>query len=163
MEGELAATRARYLPRIGHVQLADNSGRHEPGTGEINYRFLLGHRDRIGYAGWVGCEYKPAAGTAAGLHWIETLTAPPAAWSQPRIQRACEETGAQVRHRFPLPNRVLRTEFLLNGELNELVDADIDWSLQPKPRAGGRRAVAVQREALRRTVSAGWKWKRPSA
>ena len=74
MEGELAGTLARHLPRIGHVQLADNPGRHEPGTGEINYRFLFEHLDRIGYAGWVGCEYKPDAGTAAGLHWIHTLT-----------------------------------------------------------------------------------------
>ena len=47
------------LPRIAHIQLADNPGRHEPGTGEINYPFLFGHLDEIGYAGWIGCEYKP--------------------------------------------------------------------------------------------------------
>lgn len=70
MEGELAATLQRCLPRIGHVQLADNPGRHEPGTGEINYPFLFAHLDRIGYRGWVGCEYKPAAGTEAGLGWL---------------------------------------------------------------------------------------------
>ena len=69
-EGELAATLAKHLARIGHVQLADNPGRHEPGTGEINYRFLFSHLDQIGYAGHVGCEYKPAAGTEAGLAWL---------------------------------------------------------------------------------------------
>ena len=74
VEGELAATMERALPRIGHMQLADNPGRHEPGTGEINYAFLFAHLDRIGYKGWIGCEYKPAAGTEAGLGWRERLT-----------------------------------------------------------------------------------------
>jgi hydroxypyruvate isomerase len=73
MEGELAATIERYLPRIGHIQLADNPGRHEPGTGEINYRFLFAHLDRIGYQGWIGCEYKPAATTEEGLGWRQQL------------------------------------------------------------------------------------------
>lgn len=73
MEGELAATLQKYLPRIGHVQLADNPGRNEPGTGEINYPFLFAHLDRIGYGGWVGCEYKPAAATEAGLGWRQQL------------------------------------------------------------------------------------------
>jgi hydroxypyruvate isomerase len=72
-EGELAATLARHLARIGHVQIADNPGRHEPGSGEINYRFLLAHLDRIGYGGHVGCEYRPAAGTEAGLGWRREL------------------------------------------------------------------------------------------
>ena len=70
-EGELAATMSKYLARIGHIQLADNPGRNEPGTGEINYPFLFAHLDRIGYKGWIGCEYKPAAGTEAGLGWLE--------------------------------------------------------------------------------------------
>jgi hydroxypyruvate isomerase len=73
MEGELAATAARHLPRIAHIQLADNPGRHEPGTGEINYAFLFRELDRMGYAGWIGCEYKPAAGTEAGLGWRQRL------------------------------------------------------------------------------------------
>ncbi len=73
MEGELAATLQQQLDRIGHVQLADNPGRHEPGTGEINYAFLFAHLDRIGYGGWVGCEYLPATTTEAGLGWIERL------------------------------------------------------------------------------------------
>jgi len=69
MEGDLAQTLERNLPRIAHVQLADNPGRHEPGSGEINYPFLLGHLDRIGYTGWIGCEYKPATTTLEGLSW----------------------------------------------------------------------------------------------
>jgi hydroxypyruvate isomerase len=70
MEGELAETLRAQLPRIGHVQLADNPGRHEPGTGEINYQFLLPLLDELGYQGWVGCEYKPATTTTAGLGWM---------------------------------------------------------------------------------------------
>ncbi|MDE2399227.1 MAG: hydroxypyruvate isomerase [Burkholderiales bacterium] len=73
MEGELAATAQKYLARIGHIQLADNPGRNEPGTGEINYAFLFAHLDRIGYAGWIGCEYKPATNTLAGLGWRQRL------------------------------------------------------------------------------------------
>ncbi|CAN7272345.1 hydroxypyruvate isomerase [Acidovorax sp. LjRoot194] len=74
-EGELAATLQKHLPRIGHVQVADNPGRHEPGTGEINYRYLFAHLDRIGYEGWVGCEYRPARTTDIGLGWRTALTA----------------------------------------------------------------------------------------
>ena len=70
MEGELAATLQKHLARIAHVQIADNPGRNEPGTGEIHYPFLFEHLDRIGYAGWIGCEYKPAAATEAGLGWM---------------------------------------------------------------------------------------------
>lgn len=72
MEGDLARTVEAHLDAIGHVQLADNPGRHEPGTGEINYRFLLAHLDRIGYRGWVGCEYKPQTSTEAGLGWLKS-------------------------------------------------------------------------------------------
>ncbi|MBL8377574.1 MAG: hydroxypyruvate isomerase [Burkholderiales bacterium] len=71
MEGELANTVKAHLPMIKHIQLADNPGRNEPGTGEINYRFLFAHLDAIGYDGWVGCEYKPRTTTQAGLGWIE--------------------------------------------------------------------------------------------
>ncbi len=73
MEGELAATLQRCLPRIAHIQLADNPGRHEPGTGEIDYAFLFKHIDRIGYRGWIGCEYKPAGTTEEGLGWRQRL------------------------------------------------------------------------------------------
>ena len=69
MEGELAASLKKHLSRIRHIQLADNPGRNEPGSGEINYSFLFKHIDQIGYDGWIGCEYKPATTTVAGLGW----------------------------------------------------------------------------------------------
>ena len=69
MEGDLARTIEANLGRIAHIQIADNPGRNEPGTGEINYPYLYDHIDRIGYAGWVGAEYKPKAGTE-GLGWF---------------------------------------------------------------------------------------------
>jgi hydroxypyruvate isomerase len=74
MEGDLARTIERNLGRIAHIQLADNPGRHEPGTGEINYPFLYEHLDRIGYSGWIGAEYKPSAGTEAGLGWFRPFS-----------------------------------------------------------------------------------------
>jgi hydroxypyruvate isomerase len=69
-EGELAATMAKHLKRIAHVQIADNPGRNEPGTGEINYDFLFRRLDELGYDGWVGCEYKPRTNTLDGLGWL---------------------------------------------------------------------------------------------
>ena len=76
MEGELAATMQKFLSRIGHMQLADNPARNEPGTGEINYRFLFQFIDKIGYPGWIGCEYNPAdasaGGTSRGLGWLQS-------------------------------------------------------------------------------------------
>ena len=70
MEGDIARTLERELARIGHVQIADNPGRHEPGTGEINFPFLFGWLDRIGYRGWVSAEYIPAGDTVEGLGWM---------------------------------------------------------------------------------------------
>jgi hydroxypyruvate isomerase len=69
MEGDLAVTLERLLPRIGHIQIADVPLRHEPGTGELNFDFLLRHLDAIGYSGWVGCEYNPRGDTVEGLKW----------------------------------------------------------------------------------------------
>jgi hydroxypyruvate isomerase len=71
MEGDLATTIEKNLKLIAHMQLADNPGRHEPGTGEINYTFLFRHIDRIGYPGWIGCEYRPLTTTTAGLEWVK--------------------------------------------------------------------------------------------
>jgi hydroxypyruvate isomerase len=70
MEGELGNTIQKYLSRIAHIQLADNPGRNEPGTGEINYEYLFGLLDRLGYDGYIGCEYKPLKSTEAGLGWM---------------------------------------------------------------------------------------------
>ncbi|MFZ6749364.1 hydroxypyruvate isomerase [Undibacterium sp. Ren11W] len=69
MEGELINTIKANLALIKHVQLADNPGRFEPGTGEINYRNIFTQLDAMGYEGWIGCEYKPKAGTLDGLGW----------------------------------------------------------------------------------------------
>ena len=73
MEGELSKTLETNLAKIAHIQLADNPGRNEPGTGEINYAHLFKLIDRIGYQGWIGCEYKPASSTEAGFGWIKEL------------------------------------------------------------------------------------------
>jgi hydroxypyruvate isomerase len=71
MEGDLTRTIEANLPHIAHLQLADNPGRNEPGTGEINYPFLFRHLEKIGYRGWIGCEYKPLTNTVAGLGWMK--------------------------------------------------------------------------------------------
>jgi hydroxypyruvate isomerase len=70
MQGDLVPTYERLRDVIAHVQIADTPGRNEPGTGEINYGFVLAELDRLGYDGWVGCEYKPKAGTSEGLDWM---------------------------------------------------------------------------------------------
>ena len=75
MEGDLAQTIERHLERIGHIQIADNPGRHEPGTGEINYPFLFERLDSLEYPGWVGCEYKPRTTTVEGLGWVKPYLA----------------------------------------------------------------------------------------
>ena len=69
MEGDIANTIERLLPRIGHLQIADVPDRHEPGSGELNFPWLLAHIDRLGYGGAIGCEYNPAGDTLAGLTW----------------------------------------------------------------------------------------------
>jgi hydroxypyruvate isomerase len=68
--GELIATYQRYKDRIAHIQLADNLGRNEPGTGEINYDYVFAALDAAGYDGWIGCEYKPKTTTEEGLGWL---------------------------------------------------------------------------------------------
>jgi hydroxypyruvate isomerase len=71
MEGDLARTIEQYLPQIGHIQIADNPGRHEPGTGEIAYPWLLERLDTLGYGGWIGCEYQPSGDTIDSFAWAE--------------------------------------------------------------------------------------------
>lgn len=72
MGEDLASVLERLLPRIGHVQFSDNPGRHEPGTGEIDFPFLFDRLDQLGYRGWVGAEYRPSAGTEASLGWYRS-------------------------------------------------------------------------------------------
>jgi len=69
----LAEKLERWLPHIGHIQIAGVPGRHEPDNGEINYRYLFSRLDELGYDGWVGCEYRPASGTLEGLKWMTAL------------------------------------------------------------------------------------------
>ncbi|HEX5803738.1 MAG TPA: hydroxypyruvate isomerase [Azospira sp.] len=78
MEGDLSRTIEANIERIAHVQIADNPGRNEPGTGEINYPHLFALLDRLGYPGWVGCEYRPLAGSESGLGWLARAGAAPA-------------------------------------------------------------------------------------
>ncbi len=73
VEGDLATKVRQWLPQIGHIQIASVPGRNEPDDGEINYRYLFALLDELEYAGWVGCEYRPRAGTSAGLGWMKAL------------------------------------------------------------------------------------------
>ena len=75
VEGDLAMKIRRYLPtgRVGHIQIAGVPGRHEPNVGEINYEWLFRVIDELRYDGWIGCEYRPLGGTAAGLAWMYRL------------------------------------------------------------------------------------------
>jgi hydroxypyruvate isomerase len=71
MEGNLTRTIQENIGRIAHIQIADNPGRHEPGTGEINFTNLFRSIDGVGYDGWIGCEYNPMNTTEEGLEWIK--------------------------------------------------------------------------------------------
>jgi len=71
MGDDLAATLTANLARIGHMQVADVPGRHEPGTGEIDFPRLFDLIDRLGYKGWIGAEYAPAGKTEDGLAWVK--------------------------------------------------------------------------------------------
>ena len=71
MEGDLSRTIIELKDKIGHIQIADNPGRNEPGTGEINYTHIFNLLDTINYSGWVGCEYSPLHNTHDPLYWIK--------------------------------------------------------------------------------------------
>jgi len=73
VEGDLSEKLRRWLPHIGHIQIAGVPGRHEPDVGEVNYEYLFRLLDELKYDGWVGCEYKPATTTTAGLTWLYRL------------------------------------------------------------------------------------------
>ena len=68
-EGDVTSRMAALLPVIAHMQIADVPDRHEPGTGEIGWAHVFARMDALGYGGWVGCEYRPAGDTKAGLGW----------------------------------------------------------------------------------------------
>ena len=73
VEGDLTTKIRRYLPHVGHVQIAGVPGRNEPDVGEVNYEYLFRLLDELKYDGWIGCEYRPAGNTAAGLGWLYKL------------------------------------------------------------------------------------------
>ncbi len=70
MEGQLIETMTKNLEWIGHVQIADVPGRHEPGTGEVHYPNVLRALEAAGYGGYVGLEYRPSATTEDSLAWL---------------------------------------------------------------------------------------------
>ena len=96
MEGDLARRFAEQLPLIGHVQISDNPGRHEPGSGEIAWPYLFELIDRSGYDGWVGAEYTPKGETAAGLGWLAAARG----WRGPVIR-----DGVSLATTYPDRNR----------------------------------------------------------
>ncbi|MGH7041995.1 MAG: 2-oxo-tetronate isomerase [Acetobacteraceae bacterium] len=72
-EGDITRRMEQFMPVIAHMQIADVPARHEPGTGEIGWKFVFARMDALGYQGWVGCEYRPAGATEAGLGWLKAL------------------------------------------------------------------------------------------
>ena len=77
VEGDLAMNLRHYLPtgKVGHIQIAGVPERHEPDIGEINYPYLFELIDELNFDGWIGCEYRPRAGTSAGLGWLRSFQA----------------------------------------------------------------------------------------
>lgn len=73
MEGDLARRIERLLPLVSHIQIAGVPDRHEPDEGEVNYAYLFSLLDSLGYAGFVGCEYRPRGATEDGLGWLRRL------------------------------------------------------------------------------------------
>lgn len=76
MEGNIVTTLRRHLSRMGHIQIADNPGRHQPGTGELNFPFIFSALDEMAYPGWVGCEYLPRGSSRESLDWLTTWLGP---------------------------------------------------------------------------------------
>jgi hydroxypyruvate isomerase len=74
-EGDITKRMEQHMPVIAHMQIADVPDRHEPGTGEIGWAYVFRRIDELGYQGWVGCEYRPAGDTVAGLGWRERFAA----------------------------------------------------------------------------------------
>ena len=72
-EGDISIQVEKHLALVAHMQVADNPGRNEPGTGEVNWPFIFRRIDALGYQGWIGCEYRPAGATEAGLGWLHSF------------------------------------------------------------------------------------------
>jgi len=85
MEGNIVPTLRAYMSEIGHIQIADAPGRNEPGTGELNYRYVLGAIDDLGYEGWIGLEYNPSSSSEESLRWL------------PRVSRGGEVRAGDLR------------------------------------------------------------------
>ncbi|HET9652247.1 MAG TPA: 2-oxo-tetronate isomerase [Usitatibacter sp.] len=78
VEGDLAMKIRQYIRDVGHIQVAGVPERHEPDIGEVNYAYLFRLLDELKYPGWIGCEYRPRAGTSEGLGWLRARSAHPA-------------------------------------------------------------------------------------
>ena len=83
MEGDLTRRLEKHFAGVGHIQIAGVPDRHEPDQGEVHFPALFATLDRLGYAGWVGCEYRPKAGTSQGLGWFRAYARPPTGSSGP--------------------------------------------------------------------------------
>ena len=70
VEGDVISTLRRDFAGVGHIQIAGVPDRHEPNLGELNYNWLFEEIDRLGYTGWIGCEYRPKGDTSTGLQWL---------------------------------------------------------------------------------------------
>ncbi|MFC7410750.1 2-oxo-tetronate isomerase [Hydrogenophaga atypica] len=75
MEGDLTRRLEKHWAGVGHIQIAGVPERHEPDSGEVNFPHLFDHLDQLGYGGFIGCEYRPKAGTSAGLGWLRAYLA----------------------------------------------------------------------------------------
>ena len=75
VEGDVATKLRRDFNGIGHIQIAGVPDRHEPDSGELNYGYLFGLMDQLGYTGWVRCESRPRGDTSTGLQWLRDRTA----------------------------------------------------------------------------------------
>ena len=119
MEGEVAATLQKHLPRIGHIQFADSPGRHAPGSGEINFPFLFQHLDQIGYQGWVGAEYRPEGDTTASLGWLPTVPQRPSdnPQKQALLRRMFDAAIASAQPALRIPPYLPTPQSLGSGRL----------------------------------------------
>jgi 2-dehydrotetronate isomerase len=70
VEGDVSMKLKKYLKKVGHIQVASVPARHEPNSGELDYKYVLALMEELGYDGWIGCEYRPKGATSEGLDWL---------------------------------------------------------------------------------------------